>query len=459
LNVGNNLSVGFNGSGTLQINGGFVSSDGGMMGTNASAVGNVSVTSGSWDVSSSLTVGFFGSGTLQINGGSVSSSGGNIGNQIGGVGTANTSSGTWSMSEDLVVGSSGTGSLNINGGLVSVSNGITMANSAGSRGTITLASGTLYTARIRETGGTGTINLNGGILQARANDSDYLSGFEAGDVTINSGGAFIDTNGFAIGINTVLSGSGALTKTGARTLTLSGSNTYSGGTIINSGTLSVGNNNAVGTGEVTVNAGTFLIQSGFSATNQITLAGGTLARVFSASASLANAINATSEFAGGRADTTGAILAGTTSAVATISATFAATSLASNDVIRLSDVYGLSGVPIINVGTGETDMFVLQLQVVDVSASSFLAWLNPNTNQWVNAVSGNIGGVAAFQGDGAYNPGTDFVLGYYGVDTVNDTVWAVINHNSDFSVVPEPSTFALFALGASLFLRRRKTRG
>ena len=56
---------------------------------------------------------------------------------------------------------------------------------------------------------------------------------------------------------------------------------------------------------------------------------------------------------------------------------------------------------------------------------------------------------------GAYNPATEFVLGDYGVDTVNDRVWAVIDHNSSFgvgestAVLPEPSSAALLAFGAS----------
>ncbi len=33
----------------------------------------------------------------------------------------------------------------------------------------------------------------------------------------------------------------------------------------------------------------------------------------------------------------------------------------------------------------------------------------------------------------AYNPTTDFHLGYYGIDTTNHKVWAVINHNSLFA--------------------------
>ena len=39
-------------------------------------------------------------------------------------------------------------------------------------------------------------------------------------------------------------------------------------------------------------------------------------------------------------------------------------------------------------------------------------------------------------------------LGSYGVDVSTHTVWAVVNHNSQFSVVPEPTSLTLFALGA-----------
>ena len=40
-------------------------------------------------------------------------------------------------------------------------------------------------------------------------------------------------------------------------------------------------------------------------------------------------------------------------------------------------------------------------------------------------------------------------LGSYGVDTAHHTVWAVVNHNSQFSVVPEPSSLIL-AIGGML---------
>jgi hypothetical protein len=68
-------------------------------------------------------------------------------------------------------------------------------------------------------------------------------------------------------------------------------------------------------------------------------------------------------------------------------------------------------------------------------------------------VEGNTGGTPTFAGDRAYNAATDFNLGTYGVDTTNNTVWAVINP------VPEPSTYGLLgSAGAFLFLLRRQRK-
>ena len=53
------------------------------------------------------------------------------------------------------------------------------------------------------------------------------------------------------------------------------------------------------------------------------------------------------------------------------------------------------------------------------------------------------------------------LLGSYGVDTTGHDVWAVINHNSQFAVVPEPSAMVLVALGlaglAGYRIRRRRS--
>ena len=73
------------------------------------------------------------------------------------------------------------------------------------------------------------------------------------------------------------------------------------------------------------------------------------------------------------------------------------------------------------------------------------------------------GGTPFFAGYGAYNPATDNILGYYGNDTADNYVWAVINHNSQFAVgqisaSPEPSRALLLLAGLSaVMLRRRRS--
>jgi hypothetical protein len=127
-----------------------------------------------------------------------------------------------------------------------------------------------------------------------------------------------------------------------------------------------------------------------------------------------------------------------------------------------SDIVNLEG----TAGSTFADAIVLQLTYDEATAIALfgseatarLGWFDPTTNQWSLAVDGNTGGSPFFAGDGAYNPASDFVLGRYGVDTASNTVWAVINHNSDFAVVPEPATSILVGLGLFLILNRLRAR-
>ena len=68
------------------------------------------------------------------------------------------------------------------------------------------------------------------------------------------------------------------------------------------------------------------------------------------------------------------------------------------------------------------------------------------------------GGAPFFAGVIAYDPGSHFFLGYYGVDIDNDVVWAVLNHNSEFGVgvLPEPAGLGMIGL-ALLAVRKRRS--
>jgi hypothetical protein len=101
-----------------------------------------------------------------------------------------------------------------------------------------------------------------------------------------------------------------------------------------------------------------------------------------------------------------------------------------------------------------------------VTAGYYLAWLN-GSNLLVNAVAGNIGsvgGTALLGYSGAYATSgasaTADYLGSYGFDTAGGTVWAIIDHNSDFSAIPEPSAYTAMAglgmVGFALYRRSRR---
>jgi autotransporter-associated beta strand protein len=75
----------------------------------------------------------------------------------------------------------------------------------------------------------------------------------SGAVTL-TGNTTVGTTG-DMTLSGAVGGGFSLTKIGAATLTLSASNAYSGGTVISSGSILAGNNNAFGTGAITINGG------------------------------------------------------------------------------------------------------------------------------------------------------------------------------------------------------------
>jgi hypothetical protein len=130
----------------------------------------------------------------------------------------------------------------------------------------------------------------------------------------------------------------------------------------------------------------------------------------------------------------------------------------------------------LTTGTGTLNPFVLQMsydpsllpltggmteEMLAAQGGLFLAWLN-GEDQWVNAVNGNLGtntGLADYLGSWL-QAGRPMDLGSWGVDTSANSVWAVVDHNSQFSAmsaVPEPANALTLAglLSSALFLRRR----
>lgn len=359
-----------------------------------------------------------------------------------------------------------TAGVNLNGNNIYTGNTTVNANAVVNLGHVNALGGTAQ-GTIVNSGG--VLNLNG---QAVGAEPLSLSG-----TGVSSAGALINTSGTAASLsgpvtlagatsigagNITLSGAidGAfgLTKLGTGSLTLSGNNSYSAGTTVSGGRLVAGHSNAFGSGNVTVNAGgTLSVNSGVNVANPIILAGGTYAPVVTGSYTNFAAI--TSNLPGGDPNTTASILAGTVTTGGTLNASFSDTSSATNDALRISDVLSFSG-------TG-TDIFVLQIAVTGVTAGDYLAWLN-GSNLWVNAVAGNVGsvgGTALLGHNGAYatsgaSATADF-LGSYGFDTAGGTVWAILDHNSDFSAIPEPSAYAAMAslsvVGFALYRRRRES--
>lgn len=284
------LTIGDSGAGTLIIsNGGTVNSASGYISNDSSAFGEVIVTGANslWSNSTDVSVGEAGVGALTIsNGGSVTASDGYVGFSVNGNGVVSvTGTGSsWANSGALFVGLFGSGSVTVDsGGTVSASE-VILADDSGATGTMEIAGsagngrGVIETGYIERGAGNASLVFDGGILRATGNEANFLRSFSAGEVTFGTGGAFIDTNGFAVGIATDLQGAGGLTKQDTGTLTLSGTNSYTGVTTVEAGTLLAGSAGAfVQNGAYAVNGG-ILDLGGFDLTmTQLSGSGGEIA--------------------------------------------------------------------------------------------------------------------------------------------------------------------------------------
>jgi hypothetical protein len=147
---------------------------------------------------------------------------------------------------------------------------------------------------------------------------------------------------------------------------------------------------------------------------------------------------------------------------------------------------------VVSVSGNDGNVFSLQLTFDLNTANQMggaqnmtLLWQNPANSEWENAVLGDHGtnttnvlyldyqgSFASFESTyGISDANLSLYLGAYGVDTTNDTVWAVIDHNSSFVAgntlllpqdqsVPEPSTWAMLVGGLGMLglWSKRRTR-
>ena len=100
----------------------------------------------------------------------------------------------------------------------------------------------------------------------------------------------------------------------------------------------------------------------------------------------------------------------------------------------------------------QTDTFALSLSydpsvvtAAQIQSGNFALATKDASGNWVNAVAKNVGGTMNFV-NGPYN--ASYTLGTYGVDTAAHTVWAVINHNSDYAAT-QVKTAAITAAAAA----------
>jgi outer membrane autotransporter protein len=181
---------------------------------------------------------------------------------------------------EAIGGIGGNGTLTIqNGGMVTAYTVTMGAFDPSASGTLNVngtpgARGVLQTTSLTKDIGTASVSFDGGILRAMADSATFISGFNPGDIVIQSGGMFVDSNGFNVVASSALNGTGGLTKQGAGILTLTGVDTYIGPTTVSGGTLVV--NGSIADSTVSVQTAATLAGAGTVGATTV-LAGGTIA--------------------------------------------------------------------------------------------------------------------------------------------------------------------------------------
>jgi fibronectin-binding autotransporter adhesin len=387
-------------------------------------------------------------------------------------------------------------SLTINGPLDLMDDeGTTAGGSA-----IDLNGGTLATQQFTDIGGgnthTETINFSGGVLKALANDpnaSTFLPAFTTLTVSVNTGGAVINTNGFDITFAHALAHGtgtpdGGLTLSDATAtpgiLTLTGANTYTGATTINTGaTLQLGNGTTGNDGTILTTSGITddgtLIYNRFGAlSSAVAINGpGAVTKIGSGSQTLSasNGYTGATTIAGGLLVVSGALSATTSVAVS------------NNATLELTDNNAIFNVSHIKLSAGILEVLASEQEILGdltvASGSSTLTlgasadvinFADSSADIWTGTLA-----IADWNGNGAdlNGGGSDQVI-FTGDDltpaqlsditfvdpTVDGIAFATslgaiqLSDGEIVAAVPEPGTWAMRVAGAGMLCVWQRSR-
>jgi autotransporter-associated beta strand protein/T5SS/PEP-CTERM-associated repeat protein len=393
------IAVGLHGEASMNINNGKVLDSYGEIGCYDGQPDSVVMTGGTWSNSVALWVGQYGTGSFSISGGTVQSYEGSIGKWSGSVGSASINGGIWTNEDVLNVGYSGTGSLTLSGnGIVTAANGIAIASQSGSVGTMNVGS------------------IGG---------SDNAGAIIAPTISLGSGSATINLNQVnSTTISSTISGSGSVNQLGSGTSILSGSNTYTGTTTINAGTLLANNNSgsAVGSSLVIVNNGGTLGGNGIIGGATTILNGGNLIAGSSGVGALSFTENLT-------------------------------LSTGSKTTLSINSTTLFTSINIIGANINFAGGLVFNISSYTPTAGDIFTVFNMTSGATESGdFTSILVGETYLTGDNGIWIGTDR----------NGNTYQFNDSTGQFTVVsvPEPSTYALFGLGAVgmlMVIRRKKT--
>ncbi len=458
LSNSSTLYVGSAGTGVLSVtNGGNVSDGVGVIGNNGGTTGNVATVDGSgslWSNTSQLIVGNLSPATLIVsNGGTVSSGSGIVSNNTAATSTVRItgSNSAWTNSTGLGVGVSGIANLTVDSGaVVSVGSGsgtLTLGSSATGNGTVNIggqasgaaaAPGFLHVSTI-------TTGVGSGTVQFKTSSTSASPYYFTQDGT--SGGAFISVTGTT-----------KVTNSGGYNILPTG-NSYSGGTTINGGTLIAGSSGALGSGTVTLNGGSLGNLNGVTTNNPITFNSGRL--IGAGTFNTPIAVGANASIAPGFSPGTLTFSSGLTLAAGG-QLEFEVQTAGSNTPGTGYDFVSVSGGSLDITATSATPFTI---KVLSLNAGGTAG----NVSDFSSSTSYSWRFATGFSGLGGFTGANQFLIDSSGFTnglnggTFSITLGTYTGNPAlflNFTPVPEPSTYALIAVGlGSLLLpalRRRQ---